>query len=161
MLSYKHQAISTYLNQLASRNPVPGGGSAAALVGALGVALISMVANYSLGKGKSPKAEAEIKSLLQQSEKLRERLLKLVDLDAEAYLKVVRARQAPPKIKQAALKKAREVPLETCRLCYRAIQLAPDLVKNGNPHLLSDVKVAVEMLSAAFSSAMFNVEANK
>jgi formiminotetrahydrofolate cyclodeaminase len=161
MLSYKNQAISVYLNQLASRNPVPGGGSAAALVGALGAALISMAAQYSLGKGKSKKAKAKIKSVFQQSEKLRERLLKLVDWDAEAYLKVVQTRQAAPYIKQAALKKARGVPWETCRLCYRAIQLTPDLVKSGNPHLLSDVKVAVEMLSAAFSSAMFTVEANR
>jgi len=161
MLSYTNQTIAAYLNQLASRSPVPGGGSAAALAGALGAALISMAASYSLSKGRSKKAEAKIKSVFQQSEKLRGRLLKLVDLDAEAYLRVVQTRQAAPKIKQAALKKAREVPLETCRLCYRAVQLAPDLVKNGNPRLLSDVKAAVEMLSAAFSSAMFNVEANR
>jgi len=161
MLTYKNQSLQFYLDQLASRNPVPGGGSAAALVGALGAALIAMVANYSVGKGKTKKAQAKIKDVLRKSEKFRQQLLALVDRDAQAYLKVVQTRKAAPNIKHKARQKARAVPLETCRLCYDVLQLAPNLVEHGNPYLLSDVKVAVEMLWAGFNAAMFNAEANQ
>lgn len=161
MLRYQDQSIQSYLDQLASRNPVPGGGSAAALVGAVAVALISMVANYSLGRGKAKRGETKMRQVLKKSKRLRQRLLTMVDLDAEAYLKVVQTRQAAPWIRQKARQKAREIPLEICRLCYAAVELTPELVRHGNPHLLSDVKVALEMLSAAFHCAMFNVEANQ
>ena len=87
--------------------------------------------------------------------------MELVDLDAQAYLQVVKTRRAVPKIKQAALKKAREMPLEVCRLCYEAVDLTPFLTKEGNRHLISDIQVALEMLSCAFNSAKVNVEVNQ
>ena len=161
MQKYKNQSLKKYLDNLSKRTPVPGGGSAAALAGALGAALISMVANYSMGKNKSKSVDSSIRRTLLKSEKIWKRLLDLVDLDAEAYLKVVKARRANNKIKKAALKKAREVPFEVCRLCYAAVQLTPLLVKKGNRHLVSDVEVALEILSAAFNSAKVNVEINQ
>ncbi len=161
MKLFKNQPLKKYLDQLASRQPAPGGGSAAALVGALGAGLISMVANYSIGKGKSKQAEKKIKALLIKSERLRAGLFELVDLDAQAYLNVVKTRKADLMTRQKALKKAREIPLKVSRLCYQAVGLTPDLVKFGNPYLLSDVKVAIEFLQAAFQSAMFNVEVNQ
>ncbi len=160
MKDFKNHTLQEYLEGLSARTPVPGGGSVAALVAALGVGLMSMVAHYSLGKGKPKNIEIRIKSTLAKSEKLRRRLLELVDLDAQAYLQVVKTRQAPWKIKQKALKGARDVPKEVCRLCYSAMDLAPFLVKEGNQNLLSDVQVAVELLSAAFESAMVNVAVN-
>ncbi len=161
MKKLKNYTLEKYLDCLASKAPAPGGGSAAALVGALGTALISMVVEYSLGKGKPLSIEKEFKTTLRQSEKIRRRLLILVDLDAQAYSNVVKTRRAAPKIKKAALKKAQDVPREVCRLCYEAILLAPFLVKEGNRYLISDVKVAAEMLLAAFNSAQANVEANQ
>lgn len=161
MQKYKNQSLKKYLECLSAREPVPGGGSAAALVGALGAALISMVANYSVNKKKPKPADAKIRKTLQESEKIRKRLLELVDLDAKAYLRVVKTRHANPKIKKAALKNAREVPKEVCRLCYAAVKLTPILVTKGNRHLISDVRVALEMLTAAFHSAMVNVEINQ
>lgn len=158
---YAHLTISRYLDRLAARDPVPGGGSAAALTGALGAALISMVANYSLGRKHSEEVERRIKEILRENEKIRKRLLILVDLDAKAYLGVVKTRRAAPKIKQKALSKARLVPLEVCRLCHQAVMLTPFLVEKGNPHLVSDIKVALELLLAAFRSAMVNVEVNR
>ncbi len=161
MKKYKNHTVSQYLEQLSLRVPAPGGGSAAALVGALGAALISMVANYSLSKKNPKPSDSRIKALLLKSEKLRKRLLELVDLDAQAYLGVVKTRQASEAVKQRALKKACDVPREVCRLCLSAVELTPFLVKNGNRHLMSDIKVALELLTAAFDSALLNIETNQ
>ncbi|MDP8266084.1 MAG: cyclodeaminase/cyclohydrolase family protein [Candidatus Aceula meridiana] len=161
MKKFKNQSLAQYLKNLASKNPAPGGGSAAALVAATGVSLISMAARYSLKKNQSSKAQAKLKSLIKKSDKMRLRLLDLVDLDAKAYLEVVKTRKGPVAKKKAALKKAQAAPLEVCRLSYAAIGLTPFLAKEGNLHLLSDVKCAVEMLLAAFQSAVANVEVNQ
>ncbi len=146
---------------MSKKTPVPGGGSAAALTAATGAALISMVANYSRGKSKSKRIEDKISSILKQNEKIRKRLLALVDLDAQAYLGVVKARTASPQVKKRASMKAAKVPHEVCQLCYEAIQLTSYLVKNGNQYLVSDIEVAVEMLQAAFNAAHINVEINQ
>ena len=161
MKKYKNYTVEEYLQELSAREPVPGGGSAAALSAALGVALISMVANYSKGKSSSKAVEKSIRNTFLKSEKTRKRLLTLVDLDAQAYLKVVQTRKSAPKVRRAALKQASKVPLEIAKLCFSAIQLTPVLVKKGNPHLVSDVEVAVELLLASFKSAMINVSVNQ
>ena len=161
MTAYSNYTIKKYLEKLSAKTPVPGGGSAAALTAALGAALISMVAHYSLGKGKPPAIEKRIKNILKLSEKFRKRLLQLVDLDAQAYLAVVQSRKKNKKTKKAALKKAREVPLEICQRCYGAVELTPFLVHHGNVHLVSDIQVGNELLVAAFQSAMINVQTNQ
>lgn len=158
MKSFKNYGLKKYTEVLASRTPAPGGGSAAALTAALGAALLSMVANYSLGK--SPH-EQKIKTTLKTSEQLRKRFLGLVDLDAQAYLRFVQTRGAAPAKRAAARHRAQEVPLEVCTLCYKAVQLAPTLVTYGNKNLLCDVKVAIELLLAAFNAARINVEINQ
>ena len=163
MKKYKNFTIQEYLNSLSQRTPVPGGGSAAALAAGLGAALISMVAHYSL-KRNSPAVEKNIKKILTSSEKIRKRLLELVDLDAQAYLQVVETRRGPdvsPQKKKAAHRQARAVPLEVSHLCLQAVELTPYLVQYGNKYLLSDVEVAVELLQAAFNAAKINVEVNQ
>ena len=161
MKPFKHHTLKEFSDTLSLKTPVPGGGSAAALVGVLGVSLISMTANYSRGKGLSKLDEKKIRDILAKSEKIRKRILELVDLDARAYLGVVKTRQARPAVKKKALKKAREVPFEVAQLCYSALELTPYLVRKGNKHLLSDVRVAAELLLAAFRSALINVEINQ
>ncbi|MDD3375681.1 MAG: cyclodeaminase/cyclohydrolase family protein [Candidatus Omnitrophica bacterium] len=161
MTQYKNYSLSKYLDCLSSKDPAPGGGSAAALVSATGASLVSMVARYSLGPKQSKSVRLKIKTILNKSEKLRQRLLVLVDLDAEAYLQVVKARKGTLAQKKKANKKACDIPLEICRLSYAAVQLTPFLAEKGNPYLLSDVTCAVEMLLAGFQSAMANVEANQ
>lgn len=161
MKQYRDATLNEYLDELASRNPTPGGGSAAALTAALGATLLSMVANYSKGRSGKLAVEKRIKKTLRESERLRKRLLRLVDLDARAYLKVVQTRRGPEKAKKAALKKAAEVPFEVCRLCYAALDLAPVLVRDGNPYLLSDIQCAIELLQAGFNAAKINVEINQ
>ncbi|MCR4336689.1 MAG: cyclodeaminase/cyclohydrolase family protein [Candidatus Omnitrophica bacterium] len=161
MKLYQNHTLKEYIHQLGSRAPVPGGGSAAALSGALGAALISMVAEYSRGKTGSPAREKKNLQILKESQKISRRFLEYVDLDAQAYLQVVRTRKSPERMKKAALKKAQAVPLEVCKLAYQTLVLTPFLVEYGNPHLVSDVEVAIELLLATFESAMINVKINQ
>jgi len=144
---YVESSIEIYLNDLAARKPAPGGGSAAALNAALGAALVSMVANFTIGKPKYAKHEAEVKEILEKSEKLRKDFLELVDLDVKAY-------------ESKDSRKAMEIPFMLCRLCFEGIKLCPPLINKGNVNLISDVAVAAIMLESAFVSAYFNVSIN-
>ncbi len=146
-MDYKDETLKKYLDDLAAKLPAPGGGSAAALTAAMGVSLISMVVNFTLGKPKYAKYEEELKGILEKSEKLRAGFLGLVDLDVVAY-------------KSKNLRDALNVPFMVCRLCLEAITLCPPLIKKGNINLISDVGVAAVLLEAAFCSAEFNVEIN-
>src|SRR3989338_11147741 len=113
-INFSRHTIGRYLDDLAGREPVPGGGSAAALSAALGAALISMVTRYSIGrKGNTKILDRQMTKVLAQSEALRRRLLVLASEDAKAYLAVVAARAAgSPKAKQRAALKAAAVPKE-------------------------------------------------
>jgi len=144
---YKNTTLKKYLDDLAAKLPAPGGGSAAAMNASLGVSLISMVVNFTLGKPKYAKYEDELKKVLEKSEKLREEFLNLVDLDVLAY-------------KSKDIRNALDVPFMVCRLCFEGMKLCPDLIKKGNINLISDVAVAAILLESAFASAYFNVEIN-
>jgi formiminotetrahydrofolate cyclodeaminase len=157
---YKDHTLQEFLEALSKKTPVPGGGSAAALVAATGIALIVMAAHYSKNKSRSRSIANRIQSIITQGTVLRRRLVALVDLDAQAYLKVVKTRHDSTQAQKAALQKAADVPREVCRLCYQGITLIPFLVEQGNVHLISDIEVAVEMLLAAFKAAMITVEVN-
>lgn len=160
MKKFKNFTLIEYLKQLSQRVPTPGGGSASALSGAMGAALIAMVARYSIGRSKTKSINTRMEKIVLKADGFRDEFLAAVDLDAEAYMKVVNAREGSRSEKKQALREARKVPLSVCKLCYKTIQLTPYLVENGNPHLLSDVDVACDMLLAAFNGAMTNVEVN-
>ncbi len=159
---YLDGTIRSYLDDLSAKKPTPGGGSAAALVGATGVGLISMVANFSEGEG--------IEEILKRAEDLRQRLTELIDQDVAVYQKVSAAYKLPKgkpaqKVKrtraiQDSLKEALAVPLEVCRLCHEAIKLCGPLAEKGKVGLISDVGVGACLLEAAFQSAILNVEIN-
>jgi formiminotetrahydrofolate cyclodeaminase len=160
-INFKDKTLQEYLDQLSHREPVPGGGSAAALTAALGVGLISMATNYSIGrKSNTSTVEKRLAKILTCSESIRLRLLELTSLDSEAYLKVSEARSLDKKAQAQAARAARAVPQEICKLCYKALQLTPYLVQKGNPYLLSDVEVALELLMSAFNSARIMVRIN-
>ena len=144
---YKNKSVKKYLDDLAARLPAPGGGSAAALTAGLGVALIGMVINFTLGKPKYARYHAELARMLSMSERIRKRFLELTDLDVTAF-------------KSKDINKALSVPLEVSRLCFKALRLCPPLIKKGNINLISDVAVAAVLLEAGFSSALFNVRIN-
>lgn len=144
---YKDASLSKYLNDLAAKLPAPGGGSASALAAGLGVGLLSMVINFTLGKPKYAAYESDLAQALQDSERLRQDFLRLVDEDVAAY---------SSKDLEASL----AVPLQVCRLCNEAAALCPLLCRKGNANLASDVAVAIELIEAAFSGACWNVDIN-
>jgi formiminotetrahydrofolate cyclodeaminase len=167
---YVEENFKEYLDDLAAKKPAPGGGSAAAAVGALGVSLLSMVANFTVGKEKYKDVEAEMQELLSSAEKLRAELQKLVDEDVAVYQNVSAAYRMPKESDerkaarseaiQAALKDAMQVPLATCRNLFEAGKLCEPLLEKGNVNLVSDVGVAAEFIAAGFVSALMNVEIN-
>ena len=167
---YCEGKFKKYLDDLAAKKPAPGGGSAAAAVGALGVSLLSMVANFTIGKEKYKDVEPEIQEILSSSEKLRAQLQKLVEEDIAAYQDVSAAYKMPKETEQdkktrteaiqTALKGAMAVPLAICRNLFEAMKLCEPLLENGNVNLVSDVGVAAEFIAAGFTSALLNVEIN-
>jgi formiminotetrahydrofolate cyclodeaminase len=161
---YQEEPVKKYLDDLAAKLPAPGGGSAAALAGSMGAALLSMVANFTAGKEKYKGVEEQIKRALASSEELRFKLVKLVDDDVAAYQKASQVFRLPPAEKEkrleGALKEAMAVPLEVCRLCHSGLLLSKELVDIGNVNLVSDVGVAVCLFEAGFQSAFLNVEIN-
>jgi formiminotetrahydrofolate cyclodeaminase len=144
---YKDKTVSEYLDDLAAKLPAPGGGSASALAAALGVSLLSMVINFTLGKPRYAAYEKELTALLQDSERLRAAFLRLVDEDVAAY-------------SSKDMERSLEVPLEVCHLCYEAAALCAPLCQKGNVNLVSDVAVAIGLIEAAFASAYWNVDIN-
>lgn len=151
MKKYQQHTLKEYLDVLSSRKPVPGGGSAAAYTGALGVALLGMVAQYSVGKSASKQIEKKIQTTILKCTEIQNALLDLVDSDAEAYQTVVNAKGSLTE-RNKAERQARKIPAQVSTLCYKAVSLAPFLVEKGNVNLISDVEVAVEMLFAAHNS---------
>lgn len=162
--------VREYAAKLASGEPTPGGGSGAALVGALGAALGEMVANFTVGKEKYRESWANVEPVLEQLTAVRDRLLDLTDQDADAYAQVGAAYGLPrdtdeqkavrAEAIQEALKAAAAVPLGVCAAVAEAVPLLPPLLEFGNPNLVSDVGVAAEFLAAAFRCGWLNVEIN-
>ncbi len=169
-MGYLEEALKTYTEALASGKPTPGGGSAAALVGALGAALNSMVANFTVGREKFAGVEEEVRALLDESEELRGELERLTQADTEAYGQVSAAQKMPRgtegekaerrEAMQQALKAAAEVPRAAAGACHRVLEIARELVEKGNPNLITDVGVAGKFALAAMECAALNVEIN-
>jgi formiminotetrahydrofolate cyclodeaminase len=139
-------------------------------VGALGAALNSMVANFTVGREKFAAVEADVQRLLARSEELRAALERLTQADTEAYSQVSAAQKMPRETDeqkaartaavQGALKAAAEVPREAVRAVYGVLEVAAELVGKGNPNLITDVGVAAKFGVAALECAALNVEIN-
>ena len=165
------QALGAFLDDLASERSTPGGGGAAAISGAMGAALVSMVCNLTIGKPKYVEVEAELKEVLAASEKLRAELTKAIGDDVKAFDAVMGAYGLPKgetddekaartaKI-QAALKEATDVPLECARLCAEVVKLSAVTAHKGNVNVVSDAGVAVQSAYAGLMSAALNVRVN-
>jgi formiminotetrahydrofolate cyclodeaminase len=162
--------IKMFLDELASSSPAPGGGSVAALSGALGAALTSMVCNLTREKQGYEAVQDEIKEILQQSEDLRKQLTELVDKDTEAFNEVMKALKMPKETEeqrehrrlamQNAFKYAAEVPLETARKCVQILDVARVVAKKGNKNSISDAAVSALMAQTGVQAAMLNVRIN-
>lgn len=166
----ENETIATFLDGLASSAPTPGGGGAAAISGAMGAALVSMVCNLTIGKKKYAEVEADLKDVLGKSESLRRELTGMIQADVEAFDAVMGAYGLPKesdddKAKrkdaiQAALKVATDVPLDCCRACRKVIDLAEIAAEKGNLNVVSDAGVAVLSAFAGLRSAALNVYVN-
>ncbi|MBF0593479.1 MAG: cyclodeaminase/cyclohydrolase family protein [Candidatus Omnitrophica bacterium] len=154
--------MSEYLERLAAREPVPGGGSAAALAGAMGASLLAMSARYSLGKGKAKAIEARFERLIAEADTARDVLTAVVSQDAQAYLNVVAARKsADKKALKLANREAAQVPRDMVKVCRKLLAGVPFLKKEANRYLVSDVIAAEIFLNAAINAAQAMVEANQ
>jgi formiminotetrahydrofolate cyclodeaminase len=162
--------VSNFLDELASNAPAPGGGSVAALSGALGAALISMVCNLTLGKKAYADAKADIEALLEQSEALRAELTGLLEKDVEAYTGYSVAAKMPrdtdeekaerAQVMEEALKVATDVPLQIADAAVRVMDLCMEAAEKGNKWAVSDAGVAILAAEAALRSAALNVLIN-
>lgn len=169
-MGYLEEPLRSYCDALASGRPTPGGGSAAAVVGALGSALNSMVANFTVGREKFAAVEPEVRALLERSERLRAELQRLTQADTEAYGRVAAAQKLPRDTEeqkaarsaamQEALKAAAQVPMATLQACHEVLKIAAELVEKGNPNLITDVGVAARFALAAMECATLNAEIN-
>jgi methenyltetrahydrofolate cyclohydrolase len=159
MKALKNHTVEEFLDTLSAKTPAPGGGAACALTAGMGAGLLAMVARYSAVRAANRRAASRIERLAEKCEAIKRELCGLIDEDAAAYSKVREAASKGGREKAAAERKARAVQQRVCRLCYQAIRMAPDLVKNGNPYLIADVEVAAELLLAAFNSGIVLVKA--
>ena len=164
------RTLKAFLDELASSSPAPGGGSVAALAGALGAALTSMVCNLTIGKKKYADVQTDMKKVLDQAEELRGVFTVLVDKDTEAFNKVMEAFGLPKEtdpqraLRAAAIneatKEASLVPLEVMKHCIDALALVQEVASKGNVNSISDAGVSALMLNAACQSAALNVRIN-
>ena len=163
-------SIDQFLDRLASGDPTPGGGSAAAIMGAMGAALVSMVCNVSFGKKGYEAAEPELRNMLMKSEALRVRLTAMVAEDIAAFDGLMAAyklakssdeeKSRRAQTIQASLERATLVPLECARACAEVVDMARRAAELGYKHVISDVGVGVAAADAALRSAALNVFIN-
>lgn len=162
--------LKRYLKELASSAPTPGGGSAAAVTVAQGLALLSMVCNLTAGKKRFSAVEAQIRSALKQLSAMQEEALTEAEADITAFTEVMKAYRLPAETdmqkstKQDALdratREAAQPPFRLMTLAAEALAFADQLERIGNPNLLSDVLVGRHLLIAGIKSSRVNVEVN-
>lgn len=159
-------SCADFTQVLASKEPVPGGGGAAALVGAFGVALCSMVGNLTVGRKKYAAVEGDVLAMLEKGRAVQARLLALVDADAEAFEPLSRAYAIPkddPKreeILEKVTESACKSPLQMMEACCEAIDLLEEMLDKGSVTLVSDVGCGALCCKAALESASMNIFVN-
>jgi glutamate formiminotransferase/formiminotetrahydrofolate cyclodeaminase len=162
--------ISDFVDEVSRDTPAPGGGSIAALAGALGSALASMVVNLSIGKGKFDSRYDELCQLAEEAQAAKDELIRAVDADTEAFNEVIAgmrmAKDSPEQLAlraeaiQAGYKSAAEVPLRTAQLCREVLNLCQAAADIGNQAVMSDAGVGALMAYAGVQGAIHNVRIN-
>lgn len=169
-MAFRDQTIDSFLGELSSKAPIPGGGGASALVGALSCALTHMVAALTVGKQKYAAVEQEMQELLVQTESLTNRFLALMDEDAASFEPLAQAYRLPKetdeekaekaRMMEVALKSAVQPPLEIMETCARALPLIALCAEKGSVVAVSDAGVAASLCRAALEGASLNVFIN-
>lgn len=163
-------AVRELLVRLSTSDPVPGGGSAAALAGAMGASLVSMVAALTVRRAENAEADALARQIGEAAGSLRDELVDLAEQDSDAYQAFVSARRLPRETGEqrvarteamgTAILQAAEVPMRTARVASQALELARRIAAIGNRNAVSDAGVAAQLTSAAVRGAILNVRIN-
>lgn len=163
-------SVHDFVQELSSGNPTPGGGSVAALCGALGAALSTMVSRLTVRKEKFKDVRESMEEVRQGADELSERFLKLAQEDSDVYQQVMAALRLPKETEdqkfsrrtalQKALKRATMVPLRTLRASEQLICIAKEAAERGNPNALTDAGTAVYLAQTAATVASYNVRIN-
>ncbi|MCX6056000.1 MAG: glutamate formimidoyltransferase [Chloroflexi bacterium] len=166
----KDQKGSDFLEQLASSDPTPGGGSAAAHTAAVAAALVSMVGRVTIGKKDYENSEPQMIAMTQKADQLRASLISAVDQDAQAYRGLIQATRLPKvtpreqKFRSQALematKDASRVPYQVAKMCLEVLELAKLAATIGNKNAIADAVSALHLAKAALVSASMNVAVN-
>ena len=167
---YADLTIREFMEKTASSNPVPGGGSVAALSAALAISLSQMVAGLTIGRKGFEDCQEEMKAIIDSATALRQQCLANIDRDSDAYNQVMAAfklpreseddKQARIEAIQSALKQATRVPLETATLGIEIIELAALAVEKGNPNAVTDGAVGAMLARTAVLAGLYNVRIN-
>ena len=168
--SFSNKSLQTLLDELASAEPGPGGGTVAALSGALGASLVAMVCHLTIGKKGYENVSTEMQTILPRAEALRRKLTDLMQADTDAYRWVMNAYRLPKNTDdekaarihaiQAALQYASDVPLHVAELCAQVLELARVVAEKGNKNAASDGGVGALIVEAGLRGAAFNVTIN-
>jgi formiminotetrahydrofolate cyclodeaminase len=169
-MAIKDKRIEVLLGELAGSSATPGGGSAAALTGAMGAALLSMVCNLTIGRKRFAVVEDELQEVLEEAQALLPQLASLADADTRAFDQVMAAYRLPKETQeeegtrraaiQAALQGATQVPLETATACAQVVKLTAQVIAKINPNALSDAGAAALLAEAGLKGAQLNVAIN-
>lgn len=170
MKQFTKISCEEFVDVLATSSPVPGGGGASALVGAIGVALGNMVGSLTVGKKKYAAVENDIKRLKEESDVLQQKLLRLVERDAEVFEPLSKAygmpsqtdeeKQKKQEVMETVLKEAAVVPLEIMQECMKALKVIEEFSEKGSAIAISDAGVAAVVCKAALQGASLNIFIN-
>jgi len=169
-VNYSALSLTDLLDAFASNQPVPGGGSAAALAGAVGASLLIMVAGLPKTRHGTHEEREALTAAAGRLRPLRDELASLIDRDSDAYTSVITAYRLPKSTEPeqaarrdaiaTAMRSATEAPLATMRACERVMREAETVSSGGAPSAASDVAVAIELLKTAARGAALNVDTN-
>jgi len=167
---FSRLSLEEFLSALASEAPTPGGGTAAAVAGAMGASLAEMVAALTLSKEKYAASHAAVRPVAAAAAEAREEFLDLAREDSDAYDRVLAARRLSKETEEqkaerarqlaAANRRAAEIPMRTARVAAGLLSALPELAQSGNPNAVSDVGTAALLLEAAIEGALLNVSIN-
>ena len=158
---YGQKSIEEFLDDLSSSNSIPGGGSAAALSGALNAAVVSFIANLTIGKKKYQEVEAEAKEILAESEELKKEMLLMIDQDSKILSDILDSYKAGDQDRvKSVCHDAVEFSMDMTKKAVRLMRLSLEISEIGNRMLASDFEVAAYIGDAAVGSAIANVKIN-
>ena len=163
---FSKKELNVFAGELASREPVPGGGGASAYVGALGAALGTMAAELTCGKKKYLHHTSELEDIIRRLNELRHELISLVDGDAEAFAPLARIYAIPhgtpgrEEQMEVCLRRAADAPMQIVRCCCRCIELLAELTDICAPLAVSDAATGVVLCRAALLGGAVNVRVN-